>query len=147
MPTFLPDSSCIVARLDDAHPQHLAARGELDRRLERGEGMVAAAPSVVEAYSVLTRMPHTRRLGAPTIFRILRESFVEGTPVVALDPSVYLSLLETCVRRGIAGGGAYDAVIAACARQGGADALLTFNARHFSPFAGPDLEIVVPAAR
>jgi predicted nucleic acid-binding protein len=147
MPTFLPDSSCMVAALAERHPHHTRAEAELRRRWDRGDGTVVAAHSLAETFSVLTRMPEPDRLPAPTVLRMLRESFIEGTPVVALDPAAYLTLLDTCVRRGIVGGSVYDAVIAACARQGGADALLTFNARHFSPFAGPDLEIVVPAAR
>jgi predicted nucleic acid-binding protein len=34
---------------------------------------------------------------------------------------------------GIGGGLSYDAVIAACAAEAGADSLLTFNPRHFDP--------------
>jgi hypothetical protein len=36
-------------------------------------------------------------------------------------------------------------VIAACARAAGASTLLTFNDRHFLPFAGQGLEVVVPS--
>jgi predicted nucleic acid-binding protein len=45
----------------------------------------------------------------------------------------------------LGGGRAYDAVIAACARQARADVLLTFNARYFDP--SPKGVIVVEPAR
>ena len=41
-------------------------------------------------------------------------------------------------------GQTYDVVIAACARKARANVLLTFNEKHFAPFAGDDLEIIVP---
>jgi predicted nucleic acid-binding protein len=44
---------------------------------------------------------------------------------------------------GVAGGRAYDAVIAACAAQGKASTVLTFNAADFTAL-GQDFEIAVP---
>jgi len=53
-------------------------------------------------------------------------------------------LLRGAPEAQISGGQVYDAVIAACARKARVNALLTFNEKHFEPFAGDGLEIVVP---
>src|SRR5438105_2547343 len=114
MPTFLPDSSCIVARLSRWHPHHAAARAELDRRLGLREGMIVAGHSLVEAYSVLTRLPQPNRIPSRLAAEMVRASFVEGVPVITLDAPTYLGFLAELAEQGIAGGSVYDAVIAAC---------------------------------
>lgn len=65
MPRFLPDTNCMVAALCDWHVHHERAAGEIRRRLTDGEAMVIAAPTVIETYSVLTRLPPPHRL-SPT---------------------------------------------------------------------------------
>lgn len=62
MPAFLPDTSCMVAAVCDWHEHHERAREEIERRLDRDEVMVTAAPALVEAYAVLTRLPAPHRL-------------------------------------------------------------------------------------
>lgn len=53
--------------------------------------------------------------------------------VVTLGGAAYTTLLRRLAHDGTGGGRAYDAVIGECARRGRADALLTFNRRHFDP--------------
>lgn len=144
MPTFLPDTTCIVASIDTGHSHHAAAQAEIDRRIDRGETMVVAAHSLAEGYSVLTRLPEPYRLPPRVVADALQHDFVAGSAVVALDSSAYLSVLGSAPAASVLGGRIYDALIAACARLAGADTLLTFNARHFASFAGPDLRVVVP---
>ncbi|NLG64599.1 MAG: VapC toxin family PIN domain ribonuclease, partial [Actinobacteria bacterium] len=47
-------------------------------------------------------------------------------------------------KAGIAGGATYDAHVLACAKQGGAARLATFNRRHFERLELGDMELVVP---
>lgn len=75
---------------------------------------------------------------------LLYDSFVQDTPIVALDANDYLDLLRAATTDGIAGGRIYDAVIFACARKAGVTALITFNRAHFAPFSSADIEIVIP---
>jgi predicted nucleic acid-binding protein len=145
MPTFLPDTSCIIAAVDADHRHHASARAELDRRRARGETMVLSVHPLLEAYSVLTRLPEPHRWDRRLVLEVLEAGFIARAQIVALDPVAYLDLLRRAPGHSIVGGRLYDAIIAACARQGGANALLTFDIRHFAPFAGADLEIVVPA--
>jgi len=142
---FLPDTSCIIARIAVWHEHHRSARAEIEQRLGRGDEMILAAHSLIESYATLTSFPPTQRVSPSEALSALRESFVGRWRVVALEPADYAFLLDDARRRAITGGSIYDAAIAACARKGGATTLLTFNARHFTPLAGPDLEIVVPS--
>jgi hypothetical protein len=45
----------MVAFVCSWHEHHKRAAGAIESRLERGERMIIAAPSLIEAYSVLTR--------------------------------------------------------------------------------------------
>lgn len=107
--------------------------------------MIVAAPALVETYSVLTRLPATRRLPPRAALAILETSFMTGKEIVALDAAAYAELLRDAPTDGILGGGVYDAVIAHCALASEAEARLSFNERQFRPFAGRGMEIVVPA--
>lgn len=144
MPRFLPDSSVIVAAVSSWHERREAAVAELDTRLDTGEEMVLAGPSVVESFSVLTRLPAPYRLSANDARALIMTNFVERAEVVALDATQYRSLLDRALALGVAGGQLYDLVIAECARQATVQALLTFNAQHFRRLADRSIEVVVP---
>ena len=107
--------------------------------------MVVAAPTLVEAYSVLTRLPAPNRLAPDVALHLVDANFVRGATGVALSVAEYWTLLRAAPGDGVSGGRMYDAVIAQCARRARVRALLTFNPSHFASFAGPDLAIVVPA--
>ena len=130
---FALDTSCMVAAVCSWHERHAAAAAEIERRLERGETMAIAAHAVVEAYAVLTRLPAPHRLASPDAWTLVRANFVDGVALVVLDAPAHIAVLEELARAGIGGGRTYDQLIAACAEQSGARALLTFNARHFDP--------------
>ncbi len=106
--------------------------------------MVVVAPTLVEAYSVLTRLPSPHRLSPMEGLRLLEVSFMGGRQIFALSAGDYCGLLRAAPAQGVAGGGICDAVIARCGLAAGVDALLTFNERHFLRFAGQGMEIVVP---
>lgn len=143
MPGFLLDTNCVIAAVCSWHEHHARAAGEISRRVGRGDTPVVAAPVLVEAYAVLTRLPAPHRLAPSDAFTLLEANFLEGSTLVALDGPSYRSLLYRSKEKGISGGRIYDAVIAACAVKGRATAILTFNDEHFRPFA-EDLELVVP---
>lgn len=143
MPSFLPDTSCMVAAVCSWHEHHASAADEIERRLSRGETMVVAAAALIETYAVLTRLPPPHRLSAADGLALLEANFL-AVQIVALDENEYGTLLRRAPGHGIVGGQIYDAVIAACGSAASIAALLTFNARHFRPFAAPGMEVVVP---
>jgi predicted nucleic acid-binding protein len=144
MPGFLLDTSCMIAAVCGWHEHHDPAAEEIEQRLGRGDTMLVAAPALVETYAVLTRLPPPHRLSAADSLALIDANFLSGTEIIALDGTSYRTLLRRAPAEGIVGGQAYDAVIASCGVAAGAKALLTFNERHFLPFAGWGLDIVVP---
>ena len=106
--------------------------------------MVVAAPALIEAYSVLTRLPAPHRISPDDALSLLEENFMGVRKISALVAPAYRALLRGAPANALAGGRVYDAVIAACARKAGVKTLLTFNETHFASFATPDLEVIVP---
>ena len=144
MPGFLPDTDCIVAAVSQLHAHNARAEAEVNRRLAAGEPMFLAAPTLIEAYSVLTRAPPGLRIAPPAARSLLEEGFVRRGEIVTLDADGYLGLLRGLVERGVAGGRVYDVVIAACAERAAVATLLTFNVAHFRPLLPPTIEVLAP---
>ena len=144
MAAFLPDTSCMVAAVCSWHEHHERAVLAIESRLNRRERMVVAAPALIEAYSVLTRLPAPYRISPDDALSLLEENFIRAVKVVALPPEDYGAILRGAPLAGISGGRIYDAIVAACARRGNARTLLTFNDSHFGPPAPPNQTVVVP---
>ena len=136
----------MVAAVCGWHEHHVSAREEIERRLRRTEAMIVAAPALVEAYSVLTRLPPPHRLAPADAVAVLDASFMRAARIVTLNGGAYRRLLREAPASGIAGGRVYDAVIAACVLTARETALLTFNAAHFRLFEASGLEVVVPGS-
>lgn len=134
----------MVSALCAWHEHHAAAVDEINRRLERREPLIGAAPALVEAYAVLTRLPPPHRLNPDDALALLNTNFLEPGKVVTLDERAYRALLRSAPAKTIVGGRVYDAVIVECAIRGTATTLLTFNERDFASLAPPGIEIVVP---
>jgi predicted nucleic acid-binding protein len=107
--------------------------------------MVMAAPALLEAYVVLTRLPPPYRLRPRDALAVMEGSWGD-VRVVAVPPAETWDMLRTLPARGIAGGGSYDALIVACARQAGADVILTWNVRHFERIAD-NVDVAAPTGQ
>jgi predicted nucleic acid-binding protein len=135
----------MIAAMCSWHEHHELAANEIDRRLARREKMIVAAPALVEAYAVLTRLPPPHRISPEAAFTLLDNNFVKSVTVIALTAKSYEALLRLAPKKGVAGGRAYDAVIGTCAERGTASTVLTFNAGHFTAL-GKDFAVVVPGS-
>jgi predicted nucleic acid-binding protein len=135
----------MLATVSNWHEHHEQAIRELESRLAAGETMVVAGPALVEAYSVLTRIPPPQRLPPARALSLIEANF-DGPDVetVSLSPAEYRLLLRQGPEQGVAGGRIYDAVIVACGLSAGVDVLLTFNERHFRALAAEKIRVVVP---
>jgi predicted nucleic acid-binding protein len=140
---FLPDTSCMIAAVCSWHEHHDAAANEIERRLAGRSKMIIAAPALVEAYAVLTRLPSPHRLSPQTALTLLESNFLKLGAVIALNAKSYETLLLHAPKNNVAGGRTYDAVIGECAEQGGASTVLTFNPGDFAAL-GKDFDVVVP---
>jgi predicted nucleic acid-binding protein len=135
----------MIAAVCSWHEHHEPAANEIERRLARREKMVIAAPALVEAYAVLTRLPPPHRISPETAFAVLENNFIKSATVIALNAKSYEVLLQVAPKIGVAGGRTYDAVIGTCAEQGKASTVLTFNAGDFTAL-GKDFAVVIPGS-
>jgi predicted nucleic acid-binding protein len=141
--SYLPDTSCLVAAVCTWHEHHEVTAADLERRARRREEPILAAPVLLEAYAVLTRLPPPYRLKPRDALTVLEGSWGQAE-VVAVPAGETWSLLRSLPARGVAGGAAYDAMIVACARTARADVILTWNRPHFERLA-EEIEIAAPA--
>ena len=133
----------MIAAICAWHEHHDSSAAAIEKRLAVGEDLVVAGPALVEAYSVLTRLPAPHRLSPEAARDLLAANFMKRPPV-ALDGRAYQRLVRRAPDEDIAGGRTYDAVIAACAIKAKVARLLTLNERHFAAFADR-LEIILAA--
>jgi predicted nucleic acid-binding protein len=134
----------MIAAVCAWHERHADAADEITRRLRSAEPMLIAAPTLIESYAVLTRLPPPHRMAPEVVLQVIEESFVGHGRVVALDGRSYRTLVHRLAETQTTGGRAYDAVIAECALRERDVTLLTFNERDFTPFTARGLAIVVP---
>jgi predicted nucleic acid-binding protein len=135
----------MIAAVCSWHEHHELAANEIDRRLARREKMIVAAPALVEAYAVLTRLPPPHRISPEAALTLLDNNFVKSVTVIALTAKTYEALLRLAPEKGVAGGRTYDAVIGTCAERGKASTVLTFNAGDFVAL-GKDFAVVIPGS-
>jgi predicted nucleic acid-binding protein len=114
------DTSVVVAALATWHEGHAAAVAALARRPR------LPAPVVMEAYSVLTRLPPPHRVPAGIAEAFLRERF-PGAPLT-LPGAAQRDLIGFAARAGLLGGAIYDALVAATVKRAAAT-LLTRDRR------------------
>ena len=77
--------------------------------------------AILECYSVLTRMPPPYRLTSDIARQAVQESFAHTTLVGVKEGGVW-ERIESLSRLGIGGSQVYDALIAWCAADAGANA-------------------------
>jgi hypothetical protein len=94
-----------------------------------------AAPAILEAFAVLTRLPPPHRLAAADAAAVLDRNWGQAE-TIALTAAEMWKLVRQFGAAGTSGGRAYDEAIAACAKKGKADEILTWNVRHFSGASG-----------
>ncbi len=94
-----------------------------------------AAHSVAELYSVLTRLPPPRRMRGADALTLIEGNW-SNAPAVHLTARETWEAVRIAERLGVTGGQTYDALIARSALKAGASTILTWNVRHFAPFAG-----------
>lgn len=133
------DTSVIVAALSTWDPRYESAARAVEGLADE-HTLIVPLHALMEAYSVMTRRPRPFQLTPMQALRALGESFGDMA-VAGLATDHVWRLLETFVKRGISGGRIYDAAIAHVAREAGAEAILTFNARHFW---GEGLQVLTP---
>ena len=89
------------------------------------------AHSLAEVYATLTRMPGKRRISGEQAMLFIG-NIRERLSIVALSGEEYADALRASAAWGIVGGAIYDAMLAHCALKSKAQAIYTWNTRHYS---------------
>ena len=134
MTRYLCDANGLIASACDWHDHHARTQAELQRRARAPEELVLAAHSLVEVYSVLTRLPPPYRFRGEDALTLIEGNWAD-TPTVHLTARETWDAVRSAQRLGITGGQTYDALVAHAALKAGASTILTWNVRHFAPFA------------
>ena len=123
------DTSVLVAVFYGDHVHHQASLARF-LQFDKSTGC-CGAHSLAEVYSTLTRMPGKHRISGEQAILFIG-SIRERLSIVALDGAEYADALQASAALGIVGGGIYDAMPAHCALKAQAEAIFTWNARHYS---------------
>lgn len=127
MKAFL-DSSVLVASFYGDDNRHESSSGLLRRQNKRTA--CTAAHCLAEVYATLTGMPGKYR-AAPEEALLFLDELRERLALVALDPKEFMEVLQQAALANITGGGIYDAIIGRCATKAKAEAIYTWNTKHF----------------
>ena len=138
------NTSCIVPLLSAGHAQHTPTLAGYTARRRRAEQPVIPVQVLLESYAVLTRSPAPLFISPEQARRMLVENFSEIAEFPGLSPHQCWAELDELAARSLGGGLVYDAIIADCCLQAGAQVLLTWNVRDFLRVAPAGLEIRQP---
>ena len=95
------------------------------------------AHSLAEAYSTQTRMPGKHSISGEQSMLFVG-SVRDRLSIVALNGDDYADTLQASAASGIVGGAVYDALLAHCAIKAKAQAVYTWNVRHYA-LCGPEI--------
>lgn len=123
------DTSVLVPVFYGDHVHHRASL-ELFIQFDKSTGC-CGAHSLTEVYSTLTRMPGRHRISGEQALLFIG-SICERLSIIALSGDEYEDALQASAALGIVGGGIYDAMLAHCALKAKAEAIYTWNARHYA---------------
>ena len=120
-------------------PQHaasLALYAQSDKR-----STCCGLHSIAETYATLTGLPAKLRMTAQQALLFLEDIRARLT-IVRLDEQDYFSTIASFATRDLLSGAIYDALLARCAINCGAEALYTWNVSDFQRF-GPEVSRLV----
>ena len=142
---FTVDSNYLICLLQSWNSHHPATLADLERRLDQGQLLHIIPHTLLETYSVMTRMPDPFRKPPSIVHELMRSNF-RDFPLTAIPaPAEAWLLLAELAQSGLGGGQTYDRWIALSAHQVGMRALVTWNVKHFQPNTFTGLEIVRPS--
>lgn len=133
MTAIAVDTSAAVPYLVAAHPSHRVVRSFLGDRQP-----VLTGHSLVETFSVLTRLPGDARLAPADADALIAGNF---GPTVFLRRATRSTLLRIFADLGIAGAAVYDALVALPARDSDLE-LASRDARAFGTYAALAVRVV-----
>ena len=137
------DTSVIVAAVHANHPLHLASARWFDAAVDAHD-VVVAHHSILETYSVLTRLSAPYRVSPSEAEIVLRETVQENARIAPFTAESMWDFVSGIVTVPAAGGAAYDAFVIQLLDEAGVEAIATYNVDDFRRLA-PSMRIADPA--
>src|ERR1041385_3822062 len=132
---FFLDTNVLVAACVTDHEHHARAVPVIQLiHDEKAQGFVSGH-SLLEAHSILTRLPRAPRILPAQAATLISDNFVKHFALATLTGKEYSDLCQKLGRDGVVGGRSYDLLHLACAEKCQADRIYTFNVNHFSELA------------
>ena len=125
------DTSVLVASFVNAHPRHANCLPWLQKVKKKEIEGIISVHSLIETYSILTKLPLSPRINPPLALSLIKENILEDFELVTYGKKDYINLLDELSSGNIAGGASYDGLILSAAKKVTADKILTLNVNDF----------------
>ena len=129
------DTSVLIAAFHGGHVHHLPSL----KRFAAAEKKHSACGlhSLAEVYGVMTALP-VKPMIPPEQALLFVEEVRDRLTLVSLSPEEYFTAIQDTASRGFTGGRIYDSLLLACAAKCKAQAVYTWNLKHYQ-FLAPGL--------
>lgn len=125
------DTNVIVAAFINSHPSHRRSLPWLQKAVKKQiEGLVSIH-SLIEVYSVITRLPLSPRISTDLALKLIKENILNSFKLITYSSKDYIDLLASLEKNNISGGASYDGLILWAAEKSKADKIITLNANDF----------------
>jgi predicted nucleic acid-binding protein len=125
------DTSVLVPVFYGDHEHHQASLSLFVQFTK--DDACCGAHTLAEIYSTLTRMPGKYRVTGDQAMLFVG-SVLERLSIIALSAEEYATALNVWSQAGVTGGTIYDALLASCALKAEAEAIYSWNLRHYRGF-------------
>ena len=141
MKTYFLDTSIFVAAFWKAHPNFESSFGLLSK--SKNIHFISSHHSLVEYYSVMSRLPVSVRVEPSLIYNIIQENILPHVKIFSLSSKEYIQFLKQASLLQIQGGNIHDFYHYRVAQKMKVNALFTWNTKDFIQF-GTELSIQTP---
>jgi len=125
------DTNIFIAAIHKNHPNNIVACSWLNSAIIN-HNVVIAQHSVLETYSVLTRLPPKWRLTPSEVVLLLKTNLKSQINIVHFPAKNFLGWIDKSASKNIIGGQIYDSYIIKTLSVAKVDAIATFNIAHFA---------------
>ena len=126
------DTSVFVGAFWRGHPQHDASLNLVSEAKRKNSA--CAAHTVAEVYATMTALP-VKDVIPPEQAMLFVQEVRERCTIVTLTEDDYFETIEHVAARGLSSGRVYDALLLKCAAKVKAEAIYTWNLKHFRTIA------------
>src|SRR5271169_2769501 len=135
------DTSVMVAAFWHGHAHHMPSLKRFAAAQKKHSA--CGIHSLAEVFSVMTTLP-VKPMIPPEQALLFVQEVRDRLTLVSLSAEEYFAAIQNSASRGFTGGRIYDSLLLACAAKCRAEAVYTWNLKHYQSLA-PDLALRILA--